>query len=153
MVMQEFFKNEPVYWDTQILATDVSEYVLERAREGLYPVESIKNLPPEWRGKHFAPAQEEGVVAISQRLRDEVLFRNHNLVGTDYNFKHKFHFIFCRNVMLYFGEGTKKRLMRNLYNSLKDGGYLFVGASEYIADYEPFTYVKPSIYQKVVHRD
>ena len=151
MVIQDYFNINKESWDTRILATDVSSFTLDKAREAAYPYESIVELSPSWINSYFVKdKQNPGQVTVAPMIRREVEFRKHNLVGNDFSFKHKFHFIFCRNVMIYFNEETKKRLIQEFYNLLEDGGYLFIGTSERISAPTPFTYVKPSIYRKVV---
>jgi chemotaxis protein methyltransferase CheR len=65
-------------------------------------------------------------------------------------FKKKFDIIFCRNVMIYFDNETRERLIRKFYNALEPGGYLFIGHSESLSGIHNGLYlVKPSIYKKV----
>ena len=65
-------------------------------------------------------------------------------------FKKKFHVIFCRNVMIYFDNETKDRLVDKLYDCLEYGGYLFVGHSESLnRDKSKFKYIMPSVYRKL----
>lgn len=152
MIMQDYFNIQKYQWDTQILATDISEYALGKAKEAVYQAESAAGLPANWLNSYFdKDINDSANIKIAPQIRSDVIFRKHNLVGTDFTFKHKFHFIFCRNVMIYFSEDTKRRLLAHLYDVLEDGGYLFVGSSERIAQPTPFVYVKPSIYRKVVN--
>jgi len=150
MVMSDFFGMDKSAWDTKILATDISTVALKKAQEATYVVDSIQALPPSWARRYFkTDLKDPALVHVKPFLRKEVVFRKHNLVGQDFQFKKKFHFIFCRNVMIYFDEKTKALLFNRLYEALEDGGYLFIGMSETITkDAPPFQYVKASIYRK-----
>lgn len=65
-------------------------------------------------------------------------------------FKGKFQVVFLRNVMIYFEDETKKFLLRNIYDHMENGGYLFIGTTESIDKVKSgFRYVQPSIYRKV----
>ena len=64
-------------------------------------------------------------------------------------FKKKLHVVFLRNVMIYFDEKTKARLLENIYDKMEPGGYLFIGSTESISQcHGKFRYIKPSIYRK-----
>ena len=65
-------------------------------------------------------------------------------------FKEDFDLILCRNVMIYFDRSTQAALVNKFYDALRDGGYLFVGASETLTGVDHgFTFIKPSIYCKL----
>jgi chemotaxis protein methyltransferase CheR len=66
-----------------------------------------------------------------------------------FSFKEKFHVIFCRNVMIYFDQDTKTRLVNKFYEYTKSGGYLFIGHSESINREEcSYEYIMPAVYRK-----
>jgi len=147
MLIDEHVGSAKIGWDTTLLATDISERVLLHAIRGVYPAESVEPLPKRWRLTYFVP-HGDGRYAVADRIRREVVFRRFNLMDP-FPFRKGFHVIFCRNVMIYFDEHTRRRLIRKFYESLAPGGYLFIGHSETINRFEsPFTYVKPSIYRK-----
>ncbi len=150
MVLSDYFGLEKPLWDTKILATDISTVALKKAQEAAYLVESIENLKPSWIRYYFTrDSKDKTIMRIAPFLRKEVVFRKHNLVGPPYQFRQKFHFIFCRNVMIYFDESTKLLLLNRLYQVLEDGGYLFIGFSETLPKRgPPFKYISASIYQK-----
>lgn len=146
MVMRDWFGMRSD-WDYRILATDISTKVLEAARQGAYSAESLRNLPAQWRTRYFH-AQEGQVYVLSEEIKKEVIFRSLNLMDP-FPFHQPFDLIFCRNVMIYFDQETKNRLIRKFYDSLKPGGYLLIGHSETVQrDVIPFRYIEPSIYQK-----
>ena len=134
-------------WDTTILATDISTKVLESARKGIFEYELIKELPNMWRYNYFDKV-DKSVYSVKENIKKEVIFRKHNLMGA-FPFKKKFDVIFCRNVMIYFNEKTKVRLVNKFYDLLNDGGYLMIGHSETInKGKSKFKTIQPAIYRK-----
>jgi chemotaxis protein methyltransferase CheR len=79
-----------------------------------------------------------------------VIFRLFNLMQEIFPFKKKFHIIFCRNVMIYFDNETKRELVKRFFEYTEPGGYLFIGHSESIGREDTgYSYVKPAIYRKM----
>lgn len=147
MVLRDYFRLEPG-WNTQILATDISTRVLEKAKSGVYLAEQIEPLPAVWKKKYFQPAGPEQYQA-TQELRKNIVFRQFNLMD-EIRFKGLFHVVFLRNVMIYFKEDTKQQLLERIYKHMVVGGYLFIGTTESIGKLTtPFEYVQPSIYRKM----
>ncbi len=148
MIVDEVFGNDKLWWDTKILATDISESVLEKARKGIYHNEQTAPLPMQWRSRYFKKYDNESSV-ITDRLKNEVLFRKLNLMEQVFPFKKKIQVIFCRNVMIYFDKKTREALINKFYDVLDYGGYLFIGHSESITrGTSGFTYVCPAVYRK-----
>lgn len=148
MILDEYFGSEKSYWDTKVLATDISLNVLERAINGIYTNEDISVLPALWRNKYFTRKDDKNSVIID-RIKHEVIFRKFNLTCEIFPFRKKFHVIFCRNVMIYFDMQTKEKLVNAFYDALEYGGYLFIGHSEALnRDESKFKYVMPSVYRK-----
>lgn len=146
MVMKDYFRLDK-NWDYRILATDISTRVLQRAQIGVYPPESIKGIPVEWKNRYFKQNGEQEY-ALSEEIKKEVIFKELNLMRP-FPFKRHFDLIFCRNVMIYFDQPTKNELVRKFYDVLNPGGYLFIGHSETVQrDTTNFKYIEPSIYQK-----
>jgi Methylase of chemotaxis methyl-accepting proteins len=152
MIMADFFNIQRPQWDTKILATDISTTALDRAAQAVYALDSISNLPANWTKHFFIPVPDDPEwVQVAPQIRDEVVFRKHNLAAAPFEFKKKFHIIFCRNVMMYFDENGRKQLVNRFYDVLEDGGYLFISTTEMIEkEASPFTYVQPAVYQKRV---
>lgn len=148
MVLADYFNYEWDAWNTKILATDISNGVLDKAIKGIYPEESIQNLPGRWKKLYFSKPRQ-GEVEICERIKNEVIFRSFNLNQKDFPFKKKFHVIFCRNVMIYFDRTMKQELIQKFYEYTEPGGYLFIGHSESLGrDMMGYRYIKPSIYRK-----
>lgn len=112
-----------------ILGTDVSRKAITAANRGVYSEDSLKRLRPQHLAAYFSRS-EEGQFSVRENLRSMVTFRVLNLLREVYPFQHKFHVIFCRNVMIYFDEPTRLALVRRLHDYLVPGGYLILGHSE-----------------------
>ena len=85
---------------------------------------------------------------VTDELKKEVLFRKFNLMDP-FPFKRKLHVIFLRNVMIYFDEATKQKLLKKIYDVLEPGGYLFLGQTESLdRGVSPFKLVQPSVFRK-----
>ncbi len=153
MTMDQYFGSQKSKWDTSILATDISTKVLTQAKQGIYPEDNLKTLPPQWRNQYFQQLAD-GNFQVSEKIRKEVIFRIFNLMDT-FTYKKPFDIIFCRNVMIYFDAETTKRLIDKFYNATAYGGYLFIGHSESIAKGSPtdYTYLRPAVYQKLPKGD
>ncbi len=148
MLLDEFFGKEKYFWDTKVLATDISEKVLEIARTGKYKREAIEALPLNWQNSYFKKCDDEYCV-VTDKIKNEVIYRKLNLMDTAFPFRQKLHTVFCRNVMIYFDNETKLNLVNKLYDNMENGGYLFIGHSESLGrEGIKFKYVMPSVYVK-----
>ena len=148
MVLMDFFGLEHHQWDTQVLATDVSTEILKQAIKGVYTKEQISPLPEHWKRRFFRNIVGTDQYKVTEELKKEVLFRKFNLMDP-FPFRRKLHVIFLRNVMIYFDDITKQRLLQKIYDSLEPGGYLFLGKTETLnRDNVPFHLVTPSVFRK-----
>ncbi len=149
MILTDYFKNKQPSWNTKILATDISTNVLSKAYKGIYPNEALKLLPEHWRKNYFTKYDESSSV-VSDQIRNQIIFRRHNLMDKTFPFSKKLHVIFCRNVMIYFDNQTRDELVEKFYNQTEQNGYLFIGHSESLNNTATkYKYVKPAIYMKV----
>ncbi|MGX1785960.1 CheR family methyltransferase [Bosea sp. NPDC055332] len=115
-------------WTIEILGTDISADVLDRARQGLYSqFEVQRGLPIQLLLKHFR--QEGDKWRLSERIRDMVTLQQHNLLESNHQFG-QFDIIFCRNVLIYFDVPTKARVMSALAERLARNGAFILGAAE-----------------------
>lgn len=148
MVLDSYFGIKKNLWDTVILASDISHNVLDEAKRGIYNVERMAKLPDVWKKKHFTK-NDNDTYTISKAIKEQVDFRDFNLMSRSFPFRKKFHVIFCRNVMIYFDTPTRQAVIEKYYDALAPGGYLFIGMSETMANLNtPFRYMQPSIYKK-----
>jgi chemotaxis protein methyltransferase CheR len=148
MILHDSFERELALWNTQILATDISQRALGLATKGEYPAESVESLPPAWKLRYFEK-QAGDAFRVREEIRRDVIFRTFNLMQRQYPFRRRFHVIFCRNVMIYFDQATKNELVRKFYEATEPGGYLFIGHSESInRDQTGYRYLMPAVYRK-----
>lgn len=148
MVLSDFFNLDKA-WDTQILATDISTEVLQKAKSGIYLAEQLQPVPEVWRRRYFKAVSPEEY-QVRDEIRKKIIFRTFNLMD-EIPFKGKFHVVFLRNVMIYFEEETKRKLLERIYQHMADGGYLFIGTTESIDKTATrFQYIQPSVYRKIV---
>lgn len=147
MIMADFFGLEKSSWETKLLATDISQRVLDAAIEGVYTDEQIASIPEGWRKKYFKRI-DKTVFQVVDGIRNDVIFRVFNLNNGVFPFRKKFHVIFCRNVMIYFDIPTKRELIDRFYDLTEPGGYLFIGHSESICEGTKYKYKAPAIYRK-----
>ena len=146
MVLANYF-GYGVRKDIKIVASDISENVLARARAGVYSLDQIDKLPADWIPRFFTQTKD-AAYEVKAPLKAMVDYKYFNLNDTRY-WQQQYDIVFCRNVMIYFDAPTKQRLIERLYQSVKPGGYLFIGMSETLVTMDTkFTYMQPSIYRK-----
>lgn len=149
ILMYEYLGKEYSSWDCGLLATDISEKVLNIAKEGIYNYERMALLPQYFKNKYFTKIDNENW-QVKDFLRREITFRRFNLMNTVFPFKKPFDIIFCRNVMIYFDQPARNSLVERFYNFTNNGGYLFIGHSETLGrESQLYKYVRPSVYKKV----
>jgi chemotaxis protein methyltransferase CheR len=111
-----------------ILATDIDENAIARAKIGLYTERSLQEIPEEMKKKFFT---KEGMYyKIDEKIKRAVTFKKHNLLADP--FDRQFDLIVCRNVLIYFTEEAKQQLYHKFNQALRPGGILFVGSTEQI---------------------
>lgn len=140
-------------WDIKILASDISTRVLAKAAAGIYEEERVSQLPKDILRRHFlrGTGPQGGKLKVRPEIAGLVKFRRINLMDQHFPIRSPLDVIFCRNVMIYFDRPTQTALMAKFFRYLRPGGYLFIGHSESLQwiDHQ-FTYVRPTIYQKVI---
>lgn len=115
-------------WNIEIVGTDISDQVLEKARQGVYSqFEVQRGLPIQMLIKYFR--QDGDTWQLSEEIRSMVTFRNFNLLDS-FNSLGVFDVIYCRNVLIYFDQPTKKDVLERMCNHLAGDGALFLGAAE-----------------------
>lgn len=120
----------------KIYATDLDKTVIAKAKVGLYDAKSIAGVPDEFKKKYFT--QVGPSFKISDEIKARVEFHEHNLLKDKY--PTDYHFIVCRNVLIYFTDEAKDEVFKKYYQSLKPGGYLFIGSTEQILNYKEIGY-------------
>lgn len=134
--------------DLLILASDLATHAIQAAEEGLYTAEALNAVPEPLRKAWTEPAGER--MSISQTARSIARFRHLNLLHK-WPMSNQFDVIFCRNVMIYFDQPTKERLVERFAAQLIPGGHLYIGHSERVSGpaSECLQLVGPTIYRKV----
>lgn len=140
-------------YNISIFGTDIDDKALERAREGVYDAEAVKEINKEILDSYFSfnhqiikstshPNFPSYLVIDS--IKNMVSFSVHDLasetkMSPPAGIVANYDLIFCRNLLIYFSESLQKRAFSNLLNSLNPGGYLILGKSESIPEYlKPF---------------
>ncbi len=131
----------------KIIATDIDNTILDRAKKGEYVSSEIKNVKKDFIDKYFTVENEK--YSINSKIKSIVTFKKHDLILDDY--EKDFDLIVCRNVVIYFNQDVKNVIYKKFSESLKKGGLLFVGATESIYNYKEFGFEKAStfIYKKI----
>jgi chemotaxis protein methyltransferase CheR len=115
-------------WRVEIIATDLSQGVLEKSRAGLFSqFEVQRGLPIQLLVKHFAQTGE--LWQLNADVRAMVQFRQLNLLQ-DFSHLGAFDIIFCRNVLIYFDQDTKSNVFGRLAKVIEPDGFLMLGAAE-----------------------
>ncbi|MDD2962797.1 MAG: protein-glutamate O-methyltransferase CheR [Bacteroidales bacterium] len=159
--MAILFKEENILNRTQIYATDFNHKVLKTAKEGIYPIDLIKDYTTNYQkagGKEsfsdYYDANYNSVI-IDGSLKKNIVFADHNLV-TDSVFA-EVNLIVCRNVLIYFNRELQDKVIKLFLDSLTPGGILCLGSKEnlqYSAHFEYFSVIDTheKIYRKEYRR-
>jgi len=114
----------------EIVGSDIDTQVLSAAREGFYGRRALSRLTPDLIGRYYEPAGEERW-RIASELRDSITFSPVNLVtSAETRAQGVFDVIFCRNVLIYFNDESRRVAAENLYDCLKPGGFICLGHTE-----------------------
>lgn len=149
MVIADYFTNKTVRWDKQILASDISEKVLEIASKGVYSSEKINCLPDNWKKRYLMKIDDNNYI-FRDVIKKEICFKKINLIEPFFPYKKKFHAILCRNVMIYFDEETRNDIISKFVDNLEVGGFLLIGKTESVdRSLHNLEYIKPGIYRKM----
>ena len=134
MVLRESMPTSPG-WDIKILATDLDTDVLAHASAGIYTADRAEKIGRARLGRFFEPAGAAGgagAVRASDAIRSLITFKQLNLMEP-WPMQGPFDVIFCRNVVIYFDDATKVKLVRRYRELLGPAGHLFLGHSESLA--------------------
>ncbi|MGB9241057.1 MAG: CheR family methyltransferase, partial [Terriglobales bacterium] len=143
-------------WDARLLATDISNRVLEKARKGIYPIARAQEIPPDFLHSFMlrGVAERQGEMKVKVEIQQMVEFRRLNLDQEPELTEGPFDAIFCRNVLIYFDAASKRRAVMNLSRHLMANGLLFVGHAENLCSMSSeFRSLEPTIYTKTGDED
>jgi len=147
-------------WDIEILGSDINQRVLTTARRGVYRKNSFRSTGRSFVDKYFA--EDNGSFTISEEVKRLVSFSCLNLLDP---FKAKFvgkmDVIFCRNVLIYFDQNARKKVVDTFYDSIVEGGYLLLGHAESLMNISTsfalrhlkndMVYQKPILQERTAH--
>lgn len=137
--------------DVKVLATDISTRVLQKCATGSYIADKVETVPATLRDRYFNVHREDGEkrYEVKPSLRQMVVFQRLNLSQPPFPMHGPFDMVFCRNVMIYFDNAVRGRLLAEIHRLLKPGGYLMVGHAESLTGMlSPFKPIQPSVYLK-----
>lgn len=144
------------HWDVEIISSDIDSEIIKSARRGLYSARSVQYLPVHLLNKYFKPVAG-GNYQISEDLRSAVEFTCVNLMDADdmRNYR-KFDVIFCRNLLIYFDDLSRRQAAETFFDALNPGGFVCLGHSESMSRIsslfrvrkfpEAIVYEKPGVY-------
>lgn len=138
-------------WDVRILASDICHKALHKAATALYAAEDVGDIPPHLLTKYFTPVQADSHTAFQVKplLQERVDFRQINFMDPRYPINTSFEIIFCRNVIIYFEQTTRERLLARFAEYLQaDNGFLFLGHSEIVNEIPTLQKRKLNVFQK-----
>ena len=127
MTLAASLPNRP-RWDARILATDIDDAVLAKAKAGIYGLEQGTTIPPDYARRFTRPNQAE-TFRMTQEIHDLITFKQLNLCN-DWPMSGPFDIIFCRNVVIYFDKETQADFFDRAADILADHGWLYIGHSE-----------------------
>ncbi len=138
--------------DVKILATDISTSVLGIARKGEYEAKKLEKISRNLTSRYFSPVRGNGsgkVYRVKDHVKNMMTFSWLNLSAPPFPMRGPLDVIFCRNVMIYFDNAVRQRLLEEMHRLLKPGGYLMVGHAESLSGLTGgFRSVRPSVYVK-----
>ena len=148
MLLMKHFPPEQG-WDIEVLATDICTRVLEKARAALYPIDKANEIPPAFLRNYMLKGRGEQreFMKVSPEVHRIVRFARANLHADSYPVVGFFDLIFCRNVLIYFDQHSKEKVIAGILRHLARAGLLFVGHSEHLGSTVPgLKAIAPTIY-------
>jgi len=139
-------------WSINIFGSDISPVVLRSAESAFYEKYSLRNLPEPYLKKYFL--NDGDTFRPKRNVLDLVRFKKINLIDSlETRQIREMDVIFCRNVLIYFDDASRKKAISHLYDSLAKGGYLFLGFSEMHHNitrlFRPVSFERSVVYQKI----
>ncbi len=138
-------------WDVEIISSDIDTSIIAKARLGSYSARSVQHLPQHLLGKYFRHNDDD--YQICDELREAVEFTRVNLMkASDVRAYREFDVIFCRNLLIYFDDLSRRQSADTFFDALNPGGFLCLGHSESMSRisslYQVRKFTDSVVYQK-----
>ena len=149
--LEEFMRTNSVRFDYSVLATDISGRMLRVAKQAVYPMPQVNEMPVELKHRYFLKSKntKDPKVRVVNKIREKVTVAHMNLMDGSYPFKMPFDVVFLRNTLIYFEPKVQRQVLTKVLDCLKTGGYLFIGHSESLINLNlPIQSIAPSVYIK-----
>jgi chemotaxis protein methyltransferase CheR len=119
-------------WSVEVVGTDLSRKALAVAEEATWPIDRVEEIPADYRKRFMLRGvrSQEGRLRAGPELRSVVRFRPLNLNDQEYSLDGPFDLVLCRNVLIYFDDEGRRRVVERLVSCLAPEGYLLVGHAE-----------------------
>ena len=125
------------HYEIEIVGSDIDTRVLQQARQGIFGKRALMRLPPELVQRYFSPSPDDNWQILDD-LRNSVRFSAANIVESAETRAHgRFDVIFCRNVLIYFDDASRRAAAENLYENLLPGGFICLGHTESMSRISP----------------
>ena len=147
MQLDDLLSPKALRWE--IVGTDINTEVLQSASKGLFDMRFAEQIPQEYLRRHCLKGVgvNEGTFLIGDYLREKVRFLYANLMMPPSKELGKFDVIFLRNMLIYFNQEERKKIVQNVLQILKPHGYLFIGHAETITHFNlKVRQIRPTIY-------
>lgn len=127
IILNEMLEGEGFDW--QVTGIDIDTKALEKAREGIYDSRSTRLIPKEYLNRYLHGYGEQ--YKVKPFLKQRIIFSWANLLNGIQGDSIPFDAIFCRNVLIYFDEASREKVLNNLYQILRPAGYIFFGHADF----------------------
>lgn len=118
-----------VGWNVEIIGTDISHRVIQQARKGLYGKASFRVTDDSYLRRYFT--EQDGMYRVNDKVRELVTISHLNLLDANrITLLGRMDIIYCRNVIIYFDQAARRKVIDSFYRTLREGGYLLLGHSE-----------------------
>ncbi|MBI9071158.1 MAG: hypothetical protein JEY94_06150 [Melioribacteraceae bacterium] len=149
--LNEFQTANPSF-NFEFISSDISTRVLKKAALAVYEKEKIDPIPAVFKRKYLLKGKnnQQGLYRIVPEIRKLVKFFRQNLIHDSYNIEDIQDIIFCRNVLIYFDNPTKEKIVNTMCKYLNKGGYLLLGHAESLNGIKaPLERIQSTIYRKL----
>jgi chemotaxis protein methyltransferase CheR len=124
----------------KLYASDLATHILEKAKKGIYFERGVQNVPESMKKKYFTYDETRNSYSIDEKIKQMVTFKNINLLKDLY--PSGVDIVFCRNIMIYFADDDKKRIVEKMYANMSKNSYFFIAPTEILFDSGKFLKLK-----------